>query len=229
MPLDEDNEHATYDPTRSAATSRPRPRPRSCSPRCARPTRPLDARQRMVGHVRPRGQPVLRRPAEPPSDDFIIRNAGTPSRSRSAGGPATRATRGRVLRLRSSGPDGFSEATLRPSQRAGIPTWASSSSTGTTSSPLPTRRRRARVRRPRRAMPARSASGTRRWPRASRARRPRSPDRPRGAARRLQEAPTRLPPLAALGQRWHARTNSARCPHDLPVARPRWRCPLPGI
>ena len=76
-PLDEDDQHATYDSRPGGDLLRGR------HPGGARPgggagavSRTLDAGQRLVGHLRPRGQLLLRKPADPPSDDFIMRNGG---------------------------------------------------------------------------------------------------------------------------------------------------------
>ena len=94
-PLDEDHEHATYEPAQvatyfAAATqsgARARGAPRALS-------RPLHPGQRVVGLVRPRREPLLRpacRAAGERTSSPVT--PGTPSRSRSAGGPATPATR----------------------------------------------------------------------------------------------------------------------------------------
>ena len=93
-PLDEDDEHATYDPAQVAAYF-------------AAATQAALVLAALRAPYRGRSTPVNAwwgtfdlavglfsgRPADPPSDDFIMRNARTPSRSRSAGGPATSATR----------------------------------------------------------------------------------------------------------------------------------------
>ena len=94
VPLDEDREHATYDAGQVGALLRrgdagrarargvPRALPRS-----------LDAGQRLVGLVRPRGQPLLGagRPNRRRTTSSCA-TRWTPRRSPSAGGPATRAT-----------------------------------------------------------------------------------------------------------------------------------------
>ena len=94
VPLDEDDEHATYDPAQvgdllrrgDPGRARPRRVPRALP-------RALDAGQRLVGLVRPRREPVLRRarPTRRPTTSSCA-TRWTPRRSRSAGGRATRAT-----------------------------------------------------------------------------------------------------------------------------------------
>ena len=178
-PLDEDEEHATYDTGRGRRLLRGRDAGRAGAGRAARALpRTLDAGQRLVGLVRPRGEPVLRqarRAARRTTSSRATR--ATPSRSRSAGGRAMRATRARRSSPTPSRARGVRErdARSRP-RRTGTPSSASTSSTGTTSatSPTPTRPRSS-SRAPPCCTPARCAAGTRRSPPAPRAfRRPSS-------------------------------------------------------
>ena len=59
-PLDEDDEHTTYDPTQVTSTSRPRPRLRWCSGHYAPLSGAIHPGQCLVGYLRPRREPVLR-------------------------------------------------------------------------------------------------------------------------------------------------------------------------
>ena len=145
VPLDEDREHATYDAGQVRPTSRPPPAARVLGrvPRAL--PRPLDPGQRLVGHVRPRGPPLLRcsRPSRPRMTSSCA--TMTPSRSPSAGGPATRLRRAAFFAYAHPAPDGFAGADpARPP--TGTTTTASTCSSGPTPSPRPTRMRRARVR-----------------------------------------------------------------------------------
>ena len=162
-PLDEDDEHATLRrrPGRLLLRGRdpggPRPRrlPRALS-------RTLDAGQRVVGLVRPRGEPVLgpaRRPA--------LRRLHHAQRDGRAGGrrrlvAGRHALRqGRLLRLRAPGARRVRRGhALAPRRRAGTPGSASTSWTGRTSAP-PTTRMPSRSSSPARpsAMPAWCAGG----------------------------------------------------------------------
>ena len=136
-------------------------------------SRALDAGQRLVGIVRPRREPLLR--ASRRAAGATTSSCATPampSRSRSAGGPAMRATRGRPSSpTRYPAPAGFENATLAPAaahwdaeprrvhprlgrhpRRSGSP-----------------RAARSRSRVARSCTPAPSAAGSRRWPPAPRA------------------------------------------------------------
>ena len=155
--------------------------------------RPLDAGQRLVGLVRPRGEPLLRRSR--PSrrrEDFIMRNAMDARRSPSAGGPATRATARppstpTPIRRRT----GSRRRRSRPRPPAGTRRSASTSSTGTTSAQRRTRSRpRSGSAAPWCSTPAGSAAGTPRWPPAPRAIRRLSAERNRATTCSLG---TRLP------------------------------------
>ena len=143
MPLDEDDEHATYDPGQVGRTSPPRPTRRSCSPPSARPT--AGARRRSTpGGDRSTWRSTSSRatPAEPPSDDFIMRNAMDaqevavgwwPGDARYSGRPSTPTPTRR--------PRASPARDARPAGRAlGRRARASTCSTGTTSAPPPTRR-----------------------------------------------------------------------------------------
>ena len=66
VPLDEDDEHATYDPDAGRLLLRRRDPGRARPGRLPRAVpRPLHAGQRLVGLVRPRRQPLLRPPGRP--------------------------------------------------------------------------------------------------------------------------------------------------------------------
>ena len=94
---------------------------------------PLDARQRVVGIVRPVREPVLRAPADPPSDDFIMRNAMDAQEVAIGWWPGDRgtgkqrSTRTRTRRRRAS----RAQRCRRP-PLAGTPRSASTCSTGRT-------------------------------------------------------------------------------------------------
>ena len=92
------------DPCRARARRVPRAVPR-----------PLDAGQRVVGLVRSRGEPVLRRARRPAVGG--LHHAQRDGRPGGRGGlVAGRRTlrQGRLLRLRPPSPDGFADATLSP-------------------------------------------------------------------------------------------------------------------
>ena len=185
-PLDEDYEHATYDPAPVTAYF-------------AAATRAALVLSALRAPYRGRSSPVNAwwgsfdlavslfsgQPAEPSSDDFIMRNAGNAQQIEVGWWPAIHATRGRpssptrIPRQRDTRP-------RRCHQRppAGTLGWANTCSTGTTPAP-------ARIRTGQRwssaghrfCMRARSAAGIRRWLPARREIPRRSPDRPatRGA------------------------------------------------
>ena len=178
-PLDQDEEHATHDPAHVSAYF-------AAAGRAALVLSALRAPYR--GRCSPvnawwgsfdlavslfSGRPSLR----PAASSRVTR--GTPSRSRSGGGPAIHATRGRpssrtpIPRQRHSRPR---RCHRRPP--AGTPGWANSCSTGTT--PAPVRIRtvpRWSSAGHRSGMHARSAAGIRRWQPARRENPRRSPDR----------------------------------------------------
>ncbi len=162
---------------RRAQALRPRPRRlllRRRDPRRARPRRvpravprTLDAGQRVVGLVRPRGEPLLRPTRRPPVGGLHhAQRDGRRRRSPSAGGPAMGgtprppSTPTRTPRRRGSPP-----RRSHPRPRAGRGRSASTSSTGTTSARAPTRTRSRSTSRARpSATPARYASGIPRSP-----------------------------------------------------------------
>ena len=120
--------------TRSLLTSPRRPRPRSCWPRSAPRTvagrHPVNA---WWGSFDLAVNLFSGRPAEPPSDDYLMRNAMDAEEVAVGWWPGDGALRqGGVLRLRASRAATDSpDAPCRP--RAGMPRSASTSSIGTTS------------------------------------------------------------------------------------------------
>jgi hypothetical protein len=147
VPLDEDDEHARYDPARSRATSPPRPRgarPRRV-PRAV--SRTLDAGQRVVGLVRPRGEPVLG-----PAGRAAVGRLHHAQRDGCAGGRVgwwpgdPRYGKAAFYAYAHPAPEGFAAATLSPAARAGTRRSASTSSTGTMSAQPRPACGRARVR-----------------------------------------------------------------------------------
>ena len=116
VPLDEDDEHATYDPAQVADVLRRRHAGRARARRVPRALpRPLHPGQRLVGLVRPRGQPLLRaaRPSRPRTTSSCA-TRWTPRRSPSAGGPATRADGAAFYAYAHPAPEGFAGARPRP-------------------------------------------------------------------------------------------------------------------
>ena len=133
---------------------------------------PLDAGQRLVGLVRPRREPLLRRARRPALGRLHhAQRDGRPGGRRRlvAGRRALRP--GGVLRLRAPGARRASTPRRSsPPRPAGTRSSASTCSTGTTSREPPTRTRPRWPSRARRSgTPARSATGTRRCRRAPRA------------------------------------------------------------
>ena len=79
-------------------------------------------------------------PADPPSDDFIMRNAMDAQEVAVGWWPGdARYGKAAFYAYAHPAPEGFADATLSPRPRAGTPSSASTSSTGTTSSPPTTR------------------------------------------------------------------------------------------
>src|SRR5665213_2317953 len=118
-------------------------------------------------------------PAEPPSDDFIMRNAMDAQEVAVGWWPGdARYPKAAFYAYAHPAPEGFSEAALAPLRPGGTPRWASSSSTGTTSGVWTTRTQQ-RWRSPVRHSGTRvwCAHGTRRWRPAPRALRHRSGSR----------------------------------------------------
>jgi len=197
VPLDQDDEHARYDPGQvrnyfAAATQAALALAAFRAPFRGRST-PVNA---WWGSFDLAVTLFSGAPADPPQRDFIARNAGAPKRSWSAGGPAIRAT----PRRRSSRtpirhrPSSHVPPCPRP-RPAGISGWGSTSWTGTTSVPPPTRAPW-RWSSPGRcsAMPAWCATGMLSWPPAPKAGHPRSGERWRnGDAPPIQRSPTDTP------------------------------------
>ena len=144
VPLDEDEEHATYDPGQVATYF-------------AAATRAALVLAAFRAPYRGRSTPVNAwwgsfdlavnlfsgLPADPPSDDFIMRNAMDSQEVAVGWWPGdARYGKAAFYAYAHPAPEGFAEATLSPAARAGTPRSASTSSTGRTSR----RRRPARVR-----------------------------------------------------------------------------------
>ena len=125
-----------YDPTRSPTTSPRRPRRRWCWPRSAPRTAagrtPVNA---WWGSFDLAVSLFSGPPAEPPSDDFIMRNAMDAQEVAVGWWPGdARYPRPRSTPTPTRRPTGFASAQRCPRPpRAGTPSWASTSSTGTTS------------------------------------------------------------------------------------------------
>ena len=139
-PLDEDTEHATYDPGQVADVLR-RGHAGCAGARgpAGSVSRPLDAGECLVGIVRPRVSLFSGRPAEPSSQDSIMRNAMNAQQTRSAGGPATRRyPRAAFCAYASPPPEGSRRERSRPRALAGVRHSAGTSSTGTTFGPAKT-------------------------------------------------------------------------------------------
>ena len=115
VPLDEDDEHATYDPDQVASYFATATHAALVLAAFRAPVpRPLDAGERVVGHVRPGREPLFGpRPSRRPMTSSCA-TRWMRRRSPSAGGPATRGT----ARPRSSHTPtragGFAGATLSP-------------------------------------------------------------------------------------------------------------------
>ena len=142
-PLDEDYERATYNPAQ--ATELPRRghpgRPRAC--RATRPVpRALHAGQRLVGHLRPRREPVLRSSRRPAVQRLHHAELGHRPADRSRlvarRRPLPTARLLRVSRSRRQ-TDSTKPHFVAGRARAGTPSWASTSSTGTTHAAHPIR------------------------------------------------------------------------------------------
>ena len=116
-PLDEDEEHATYDPGAGRHLPRGGDARRARARRAPRPLpRAQDAGQRLVGLLRPRGQPVLGASGRPAVAGLHhAERDGRRRRSPSAGGPATPATRSAAFYVYvHPAPDRLREAALAP-------------------------------------------------------------------------------------------------------------------
>ncbi len=131
-------------------------------------SRSFDAGQRVVGLVRPGGEPVLRLAADPPSEEFIMRNAMDAQEAAIGWWPGDpRYGRAAFYAYAHPAPQGFSTAKLSPPAARGERRWASTSLTGTMFAPSRTRTKPCSSSLARRsAMPARCANGTRRSQRA---------------------------------------------------------------
>ena len=119
VPLDEDDEHAHYDPGQvadyfAAATQAALVLAAYRAPYRGRAT-PVNA---WWGSFDLAVSLFSGLPAEPPSDDFIMRNAMDAQEVAVGWWPATRATAGGVLRLRAPGAGGFRAHDAVPAGRA---------------------------------------------------------------------------------------------------------------
>ena len=117
MPLDEDDEHARYDPDQVASYFAAATRAALVLAAFRAPYRgPLDAGQRVVGLVRPRREPVLRpagRSRRQTTSSCATR--WMRRRSPSAGGRATpRYGKAAFYAYAHPAPEGFADATLSP-------------------------------------------------------------------------------------------------------------------
>ena len=193
VPLDEDEEHATYDPVAGRRILRRRhagrPRPRGVP----RPVpRTLHAGQRLVGHVRPRHLALLRTARRPAARRLHRAQRGERRADRDRLVARRRALRpGRVLRLRA--PHGAGLRACDP-LAAGGPLGAAPRGVhprlGRRPTLAPTRTpRRSSSRARRSSTPARRADGIRSWPRSRSASRRPWAERT-SAARRRRRSPT---------------------------------------
>ena len=164
MPLDEDEEHARYDPDQVAAYF-------------AAATRAALVLAAFRAPYRGRSTPVNAwwgsfdlavnlfsgLPADPPSNDFIMRNAMDAQEVAVGWWPGDpRYAKAAFYAYAHPAPEGFARRRSRPRPRAGTRRSASTSSTGTTSAPAPTRTRRRSSSPARRSVrPVWSAGGTR--------------------------------------------------------------------
>ena len=203
VPLDEDDEHATYDTGQvasyfAAATQAALVLAAFRAPYRGRST-PVNA---WWGSFDLAVNLFSGLPADPPSDDFIMRNAMDAQEVAVGWWPGdTRYGKAAFYAYAHPAPEGFADATLSPAPGAGTQRSASTSSTGTTSSP-PTTRARSRSSSPARpsATPAWCAAGAPSSRPARRARRRRWSERhPRAASRAM--------PLS----RRRPRTGTTRC------------------
>ncbi len=169
-PLDEDEEHATYEPAQvetyfAAATEAALVLGALRAPYRGRST-PVNA---WWGSFDLAVSLFSGRPAEPPAADFITRNAGNAEQIEIGWWPGdARYPKAAFYAYAYPPREGFADATLTPpAATMGNRLSASTFSTGTTSGPARTRERR-RSSSPARpfATPARSASGTPTYPRA---------------------------------------------------------------
>ena len=142
VPLDEDDEHATYDPGQvasyfAAATQAALVLAEFRAPYRGRST-PVNA---WWGSFDLAVNLFSGLPADPPSDDFIMRNAMDAQEVAVGWWPGdARYGKAAFYAYAHPAPEGFADGdALARRRRAGTPTWASTSSTGTTSSPPTTR------------------------------------------------------------------------------------------
>ena len=198
MPLDEDDEHATYDADRvaayfAAATQAALVLAAFRAPYRGRST-PVNA---WWGSFDLATNLFSGLPADPPSADFIMRNAMDVQEVAVGWWPGDpRYPQAAFYAYAHPAPDGFSGGAARARPGAlGSRRSASTCSTGMTSAPapIPTPSRSSSPAR-RSATPAPCANGTRPSPPAPTARRPRSPDHaPLGAERRHERLERRPP------------------------------------
>ena len=187
VPLDEDDEHARYDPARSqtyfaAATQAALVLAAFRAPYRGRST-PVNA---WWGSFDLAVSLFSGQPADPPSEDFIMRNAMDAQEVAVGWWPGDpRYAKAAFYAYAHPAPEGFANATLSPAAAR----WDGGA--GRVRARLGGRHRAPPTRTPRRsssptrrsATPAPPASGTRRWPPAPRGR-PRRSDSPEGAPRR---------------------------------------------
>ena len=166
VPLDEDHEHATYDPDQvatyfDAATRAALVLAEFRAPFRGRST-PVNA---WWGTFDLAVHFFSGRPADPPSDDFIMRNGGDAQQVEIGWWPGDpNHERAAFFAFAYPTPDGFADANLTPLRRVGTASSASTCSSGRTSgrAPIRTPSRWNSPGRPS-GTPVRCASGTRRW------------------------------------------------------------------
>ena len=169
MPLDEDDEHARYDPGQvdayfAAATRAALVLAEFRAPYRGRST-PVNA---WWGSFDLAVSLFSGLPADPPSDDFIMRNSMDAQEVAVGWWPGdARYGKAAFYAYAHPAPDGFADATLHPPPRAGTPSSACTCSTGTTPAP---RRTRTRPRSPSCARPSACVHRVRMGPRAGRQR-----------------------------------------------------------
>ena len=179
VPLDQDEQHARYDPGQvasyfAAATQAALVLAAFRAPYRGRST-PVNA---WWGSFDLATNLFSGDPADPPSTDFIMRNAMTAQEIAVGWWPGdTRYGKAAFYAYVYPAPEGFGPRPCRPRRHGGSPPSASSCWTGTTSA-APTIRTARPSNSPGRCSgrPARPARGTRSWPRAARGPLPRSPE-----------------------------------------------------
>ncbi len=190
VPLDEDYQHATYDADQvatyfEAATQAALVLAEFRAPFRGRST-PVNA---WWGTFDLAVNFFSGRPADPPSDDFIMRNGGDAQQVQSAGGRGIRTTtRAAFFAIAYPAPDGFGDAGLSPAEVRWDASWASTCSTGRTSgrAPIPMPSHWNSRGRPS-ATPARCANGTR-------------PSRPRRRVFRRRSGDVEIPGGSTVGR-----------------------------